>query len=363
MIGVEIALCGSAAWQADMIPALRQVGVEIAFAVTTPDEACRHWRSGLFLLAEAGPGANLPGLAAIFRLVAALPAPDYAAARVARQAGAAEAFVLPHEAEDLVHWLQENQVELVAPAPGPASGGLLIVTAPRSGAGASVLAQGLALALRAIGPEVGLLDLHTPYGDQEAMLNLEPYHSLFDLTDYVAHLEARQVSQAAAVHASGVAVLCAPARRGHRESLRPDEAQAITAAARRTWEWAVVDTPSSPDLLEAVAGEATELLVVTTPDPLGLRATHLLMKGINLPPHTRLVVNHRAGAAAAYSPEELSRHLGLAVAGTIPHDPQLAYRTTLLQPVVQCGRRPPAGEKAIVDLARRLAGGRRGVRA
>lgn len=365
-MNVRVGLCSHGPSDQAVLAAIRDAGFAVAFHVVPTEgvAACRSLQPEILLISQ-GEGVDLAAFRRLFpqmKLVILLDRPDFHLARQARWQGAAEVLLLPDDLGQLPLLLPQLVAGATFAAPATPTNKLILVSSPKGGCGGSTVAAGLALALA---PEAILVDLDLTYGSAETLLNLTADRSVLDLAPLAAELEERHVLQAITPHPSGLAVLCAPASGSPADRLTVEEAQAILQVCRRHWSHVVVDLPGgNVELLAALGQAADQVLVVTTPDPIAMRAVHLLQKGGGLPlgPQVGLVVNHWT-RRAPFKSEQVASRLGLPLLAQIPEDALLAERVALGNPIVPVGcKRLGRAGAALVKLAEALSPkkGRRG---
>ncbi len=164
----------------------------------------------------------------------------------------------------------------VPAAPPPPKAHTVAVFSLRGGAGVSTVAANLATSLaRLWGHTVGLIDLALPSGQSALMLNLPPRHSWADIVGVsLDEVDSAFLEGVMLHHASGVAVLAAPAR--------PEQSELLTAAhvthtlglAREHFTYLVIELAHDfSELTLAGLDQADLVLVLLTPDLAALRAT------------------------------------------------------------------------------------------
>ncbi|HEX2179302.1 MAG TPA: AAA family ATPase [Actinomycetota bacterium] len=149
-----------------------------------------------------------------------------------------------------------------APAAQPAAaalGRVFTVASASGGSGKTMLATNLATYLaKATGGRVLLVDLDLQFGEVAPTLHLHPERTIEDSAKDPDELAAMVVE-----HASGFRALCAPSDPLAGERIGPEEVSAILAAARRQFDYVVVDTPPTLNETCLVAFDRSEKLLVT----------------------------------------------------------------------------------------------------
>ncbi|WP_405857127.1 P-loop NTPase [Streptomyces sp. NBC_00090] len=156
-------------------------------------------------------------------------------------------------------------------ATGP-GGTVVTVSGAKGGVGTTVTAVHLALAARASGRTVALLDLDLQGGDIASYLDVQFRRSAADLAA-ITDISPRVLQDAVYVHETGLALLLAPAEGERGEEVTDRSARQIVSALRARHEVVVVDCGSQLTGANAAAIEmADTALLVTTPDVVAVRA-------------------------------------------------------------------------------------------
>ncbi|MFB7513738.1 CpaE family protein [Streptomyces sp. NPDC056144] len=156
-------------------------------------------------------------------------------------------------------------------ATGP-GGTVVTVSGAKGGVGTTVTAVHLALAARASGRSVALLDLDLQGGDIASYLDVQFRRSAADLAS-ITDISPRVLQDAVFVHETGVSLLLAPAEGERGEEVTDRAARQIVSALRARHEVVVVDCGSQLTGANAAAIEmADTALLVTTPDVVAVRA-------------------------------------------------------------------------------------------
>ena len=156
-------------------------------------------------------------------------------------------------------------------ATGP-GGTVVTVSGAKGGVGTTVTAVHLALAARASGRSVALVDLDLQGGDIASYLDVQFRRSAADLAT-IADISPRVLQDAVYVHETGLALLLAPAEGERGEEVTDRAARQIVSALRARHEVVVVDCGSQLTGANAAAIEmADTALLVTTPDVVAVRA-------------------------------------------------------------------------------------------
>ncbi|MFE9876332.1 CpaE family protein [Streptomyces sp. NPDC005784] len=219
---------------------------------------------------------------------------------------------------------------------GP-GGTVVTVTGAKGGVGATVTAVQLALAARASGRNVALLDLDLQSGDVASYLDVQFRRSVADLAA-ITDINPRVLQDAVYTHDSGIALLLAPAEGERGEEVTDRVARQVIGALRSRHDLVVVDCGSQMNSATAAAVEmADQALLLVTPDVIAVRAAKRMVRmwdrlQIRKAEETTTVVN-RFARGTEIQPSLVERVTGTKVArSAVP----AAFKE--LQSVVDAGR-------------------------
>lgn len=219
---------------------------------------------------------------------------------------------------------------------GP-GGTVVTVSGAKGGVGATVTAVQLALAARASGRTVALLDLDLQSGDVASYLDVQFRRSVADLAG-IQDLNPRVLQEAVYAHDTGVSLLLAPAEGERGEEVTDRAARQVVATLRSRHDVVVVDCGSQMTAATAAAVEmADQALLLVTPDVVAVRAAKRMVRlwdrlQIRKAEETLTVVN-RLSRATEIQPALVEKVTGTKVArAAVP----AAFKE--LQSVVDAGR-------------------------
>ncbi|MDF2441723.1 MAG: pilus assembly protein CpaE [Abditibacteriota bacterium] len=256
------------------------------------------------------------------------------------RAGARDCLVKPVGVDDLLntirsvhHQMQKQRAALDAGNADAqmASGQMIAVYSPQGGAGKSILAANLGVALaKAMGADqskgrVALVDLNLQFGDIDLMLNLSPDNTIAGLAQKSSSgLDAELVEQYLTVHEeSGLRVLVAPSTPQHAESITVYTVEQVLDILRGSYQFVIVDTPSQLQDTTLAALDASSMILLTaTLDLLALHKTRIaldMLRQLYVPEKIQVVLN-RANSDTGISIEEVEESLGVPVRLQIPSD-------------------------------------------
>ena len=314
-----------------------------------------------------GPSfANADGLSRLASFTTLRPAAtvilavEVWAAELAQQAvsaGVSEVITLDQVVE-LVD--QAAPPEPAEPGPSEEGGRVVTVMSPKGGAGKSVIATNLAVALAQQSDcPVCLLDCDLQFGDTAVMLMLTVNYTIADAARSVDRLDLTQLQGLLTEHkTSKLLVLPAPTEPVVADQITTDEVLKVVALLRQLCSHVVIDTASQfNDMLISLLDESDDIILVTSLDlpsvknsKLGLQTLRLL--GIPVD-KVRLVLN-RVNSAVPLNAERVEHVLDIPAQGLIPSDIAVVQSVNKGQPVVAVAPKSAAA-KALFRLAGLLA--------
>lgn len=160
---------------------------------------------------------------------------------------------------------------------GP-GGTVVTVSGAKGGVGATVTAVHLALAARASGRTVALLDLDLQSGDVASYLDVQFRRSVADLAG-ITDINPRVLQEAVYTHDTGIALLLAPAEGERGEEVTDRVARTVLATLRSRHDVVIVDCGSQMTAATAAAVEMADLaLLLVTPDVVAVRAAKRMVR-------------------------------------------------------------------------------------
>jgi pilus assembly protein CpaE len=274
-------------------------------------------------------------------------------AQQAVSAGVSEVITLDQVVE-LVD--QAAPPEPTDPGPSEEGGRVVTVMSPKGGAGKSVIATNLAVALAQQSDRpVCLLDCDLQFGDTAVMLMLTVNYTIADAARSVDRLDLTQLQGLLTEHkTSKLLVLPAPTEPVVADQITTDEVLKVVALLRQLCSYVVIDTASHfNDMLISLLDESDDIILVTSLDlpsvknsKLGLQTLRLL--GIPVD-KIRLVLN-RVNSAVPLNAERVEHVLDIPAQGLIPSDIAVVQSVNKGQPVVALAPKSAAA-KALFRLA------------
>lgn len=153
-------------------------------------------------------------------------------------------------------------------------GKILSVLGSKGGMGSTTVAVNLAVALAHTDDSVriGLVDLNLEFGDIPLFLDIEPAHTIADVSQNVLRLDAELLSSAMIKHVSGIYILGPPSSPEEAEIITPDGIKRIFDLMRGMFDYIVVDANRSFDQIAMIAlGLSENVFVITQLDLASLK--------------------------------------------------------------------------------------------
>jgi pilus assembly protein CpaE len=240
------------------------------------------------------------------------------------QAGAREFLAYPFSEEVMTEALVRATVRRpVVQSKDRAEGKLLAVMGAKGGAGTTMLACNLAVALaQETKQKTLLIDLDLPLGDAALNLGVVAEFSTIDALEAADRLDARFLSQLLVKHSSGVWLLAAPGRfvPYHAEERAVER---LIEVARQEFDHVVLDLGSRLDLMSSTAyREASTVYLVTQASIPELRNSNRLIAQFFAGPRPKLeiVINRFESRALGVSEEHINKALTRPAQWKIPND-------------------------------------------
>ncbi|MBI4212888.1 MAG: AAA family ATPase [Chloroflexi bacterium] len=241
----------------------------------------------------------------------------------------------------------------------PDHGSIVAVFGPKGGVGKSTLAVNLATAMAMAHQRVALIDLDVDQGADAMMLNLTPHKGLIDLPAGLSQSDPELLKSYMTEHPSGLHLLAAPTQLiSPRDGGLPD-LQKLLETMSSTYEYVVVDTPSSVnEHVRVVLRSATYVLVVTSLEipSISVVKRHLdTMRGWEFARDKIKVVMNVPNCSNSVKKGDIEEFLDVPVFWSIPNDPKVGEANQHGTPLVETSPRSKAAE-AITALHYTLTG-------
>jgi pilus assembly protein CpaE len=293
--------------------------------------------------------------------------------RRAMLAGARDFLSKPPPADEMINTIRRlgnmsrQREELIASQPamtggGPGTKGLagkvISVYSPKGGAGCTMLATNLALALHNNDNKVILVDANLQFGDVGVFLNLQGKYSLVSLAERADEIEGEFIQDVVASHSSGVKVLLGPPTPEDAELVGAAQLKKVIEALREHFHYVIVDTSSVLRDVELTLFDASDrVLLVATPDIPSLaniKKFFDLVEKLEYPSDKVVLVLNRVdrrGGITAANVEETLKH---AVAAQILLDDKTVLASINSGVPFVTGPRSIAPVQGILDIAQKL---------
>jgi pilus assembly protein CpaE len=291
--------------------------------------------------------------------------------RRAMLAGAREYLIKPPDTDELIHSIRhvyklgQTRPQAAASAATPAAstgafGHIIAVFSAKGGAGCTVVAANLAIALKRItGKQVVLVDGNVVFGDIGVVLNIVANKTIADLAPRTDDLDPQLIDDVLATHASGLRVLLAPPDSHSGEAVSAEQMRAILDALHRQFDYVVVDTQTSyDDRTLAILDAADRIVALTTLELPAIKNARQFLEiaaPLGYPDDKLMLVLNKADSRLGIRADNLEqqmRHKIAAQIGNAPHDVTLSLNQGV--PLVFDRQAHPIAS-AIITLAALLA--------
>lgn len=241
------------------------------------------------------------------------------------------------------------------------TGRVVTVFSPKGGVGKTTMTVNIALALRAAGSSVCVVDLDLAFGDVAITMQLIPSRTVADAAGFEDHLDWSMLRELLTEHRSGIQVLAAPTNPEGRERITAGLVRTTLQVLRDRFDHVVVDTP--PGFDDQVLGafdETDDIVVVATLDVPTIKNVKVALETLDLLQLVRddrhLVLN-RADEEVGLDAAQVEDLLGVKVELQLPSDTAVASATNHGDPIVS-SRPDHAVARAIAGFCGTLPGGR-----
>lgn len=229
----------------------------------------------------------------------------------------------------------------VAPAVGAgAPGQVLTVFSTKGGAGKSVMATSLAVALaqRSERP-VCLVDADLQFGDVAVMLKLTPHHTIVDVVSSLDRLDPALLQSLLVTHEpTGLMVLPAPLEPAFADQVGAAHMTAIIDQLRTFCSYVVVDTPSYfNDVVLGLVESSDKLMLVAgldIPNVKNVKIALQTLRLLNTPPEKLMLILNRANSKVKLDVGEVERTLQIKADVMVPSEIVVPQSVNKGEPVV-----------------------------
>jgi pilus assembly protein CpaE len=145
-------------------------------------------------------------------------------------------------------------------------GKILSILGSKGGIGSTMIAVNLAEALSRSGDAVStaLVDLNLSFGDIPFFLDVEPAHTIGQISQNISRLDSVYLMSTLTKHTSGIYILAASNNREEAEAVTPDTTKQIFNSMQQMFDYIVVDTNRSLDQVNMVSFECSEVIFIIT---------------------------------------------------------------------------------------------------
>lgn len=265
----------------------------------------------------------------------------------------AELDELREELDRALQVAERRRVNLTSDAePSSRSHRVLVVTAAKGGAGKSVVASNIAVALAHAEPDnVVLVDLDLQFGDITGALQLSPEHTIADTTGLGA-LDLTSLKVFLTQHSSGLYVLCGPPTPPDADDITPEMVTRVIELLSEEFRYVVVDTSAGLTEHTVAAFEtATDFVLVGNMD---VASVHALRKEIDVldqlghARQARHFILNRSDSRVGLSQPDVEATVGLRVNAAIPSSRSVPMSFNQGTPIVSSDPRSPVA-RALMD--------------
>jgi pilus assembly protein CpaE len=222
--------------------------------------------------------------------------------------------------------------------PRVAQGRMVAVVGPKGGAGKTLVATNLAVALAEAGERVVLIDVDLQFGDAGLVLGLAPTRTIYELVKSGGSLDAEKLNDYLTVHESGARVLQGPSRPDQAAAVDVEFLRQLFGLLRATQDWVIVDSsPGFTAEVIAAVDASTDVCMVGTVDAAALKNTKLGLETLELmgvaPELIKLVVN-RSDSRVGITPDDVHAVTGRPADVLIPSHRDVARSANDGRPII-----------------------------
>ncbi len=200
----------------------------------------------------------------------------------------------------------------------------------KGGVGVTTVVVNLALFFQQMGKSALAADMHLAFGGLTDQLGMDPPQTTANLALLAAQtIDSNALQRILVRHSSGMTVLASPANVPSGVTYSAEHLIAIVEEAAYTAQFAMLDLPNDPDIIEVLADQLNGIVLVMGSEPSSLKAAqrwalHLVHLGL----HNRLsslLVHRQVSSQQFATAASISEKLGCLLLGEIPHKPELYF--------------------------------------
>ncbi len=291
------------------------------------------------------------------------------------RAGAIDLLHLP-VADNVLRDTLERAVGLSRPAPAGAMvgapaqpsefGTVYTIASATGGCGKTFFATNLAYFLsQHTGKRICIVDLDLQFGEVSTALRLRPRYSISDLLareeedgDLAGHIEEYVVQ-----HDTGVFVLPAPKDPTDADRIHPTDVTRVIEAARRRWDYVVVDTPAQlSEVVLAAFDLSTGLYVMATMDLPSVRNMGVFLNTLDklkIPSDNVSLILNKAERDVGIDVDQISRLFPQGFKAVLPYAREVSKSVNVGTPILAFSPASEISRRLNQGLAPLLPEGRR----
>nr|WP_241724256.1 AAA family ATPase [Dietzia sp. E1] len=227
-----------------------------------------------------------------------------------------------------------------------ARGRVISVVSPKGGVGKTTVATNLAVGLARTAPlATVLVDLDVQFGDVASALNMDPQHTLLDVTRGPAVQDSMVLKTFLTQHSTGLYAVCGPANPAEADAVTPADVARLLQTLASEFRYVVVDTaPGLDDHALAAIDQADELILLTTldvPGVRGLRKEIDILRDLGLEFDRRHVLVNFADNHSGLSKADVEATIGTDVDLVLPRSRAVPVSVNQGIPLLQNDTRDP----------------------